>query len=65
MPKIELSDSFWDAYKSDYSDSDSDAESLDEYTKDGYHPVHVGETLNERYRVMKKLGWGAFSTVWF
>ena len=65
LQKIELSDSFWEAYKSDYSDSDSDAESLDEYAKDGYHPVHVGETLNERYRVMKKLGWGAFSTVWF
>ena len=65
LPKIELSDSFWEVYKSDYFDSDSDAESLDEYAKDGYHPVHVGETLNERYRIMKKLGWGAFSTVWF
>jgi len=65
LPKIELNDSFWKAYDSDYSDSGSDAESIEEYVKDGYHPVHVGETFQGRYRVLKKLGWGAFSTVWF
>lgn len=31
----------------------------------GYHPVHVGDIYkNGRYKVIKKLGWGHFSTVW-
>ena len=25
----------------------------------------MGECLGDRYLVLKKLGWGAFSTVWF
>ena len=64
LEKLELNDSFWDAYDSEYS-SGSDVESIDDYKKDGYHPVFVGETFKNRYRVLKKLGWGAFSTVWF
>ena len=47
LPRLSLTSDFWDAYESDYSESD--AESLKEYEKDGYHPVHVGETLNDRY----------------
>lgn len=32
----------------------------------GYHPVTYGDLYhNERYKVLKKLGWGHFSTVWF
>lgn len=31
----------------------------------GYHPVYVGEKFKQgRYVVLKKLGWGHFSTVW-
>ena len=30
----------------------------------GYCPVEVGEFYHERYQVIRKLGWGAFSTVW-
>ena len=31
----------------------------------GYHPVKVGELYNlGRYVVLRKLGWGHFSTVW-
>ncbi|XP_020560085.1 SRSF protein kinase 3 isoform X5 [Oryzias latipes] len=30
----------------------------------GYHPVRIGDTFNRRYRVVSKLGWGFFSTVW-
>lgn len=30
----------------------------------GYHPVHIGEVLLNRYVVIQKLGWGHFSTVW-
>ncbi|CAI2361764.1 unnamed protein product [Moneuplotes crassus] len=62
--KIELTDSFWDIYNSSVS-SGSDNESLPDYKEGGYHPVHIGETFNKRYRVLKKLGFGAFSTVWF
>lgn len=64
LKKLEVDEEFWRGYDSDAS-SGSDAESLKEYTKDGYHPVHVGETFKNKYRILKKLGWGAFSTVWF
>lgn len=31
----------------------------------GYHPVNVGEKYKQgRYTVLRKLGWGHFSTVW-
>lgn len=30
----------------------------------GYHPVQLGNSFNDRYKVIKKLGWGHFSTVW-
>ncbi|EPY22083.1 serine/threonine-protein kinase SRPK3 [Strigomonas culicis] len=46
----------------DYSDIAN--ERAKEYRKGGYHPVVVGEIYNNRYRIIKKLGWGYFSTVW-
>uniref|UniRef100_A0A8C8SZC3 non-specific serine/threonine protein kinase n=1 Tax=Pelusios castaneus TaxID=367368 RepID=A0A8C8SZC3_9SAUR len=30
----------------------------------GYHPVAIGDLFNGRYHVVRKLGWGHFSTVW-
>ena len=30
----------------------------------GYHPVKIGDTFHNRYQVLRKLGWGHFSTVW-
>jgi len=44
--------------------ADSDDEGADGYRKGGYHVVTVGEVYNNRYRVLAKLGWGHFSTVW-
>lgn len=42
-----------------------DEEDLSDYIKGGYHPVHIGDTFsNERYVIVRKLGWGHFSTVW-
>lgn len=36
-----------------------------QYVKGGYHPVHIGDTFSDgRYIVVRKLGWGHFSTVW-
>jgi hypothetical protein len=43
---------------------DNDVEDLDDYSVNGYHPAHVGEILDSKYVLLKKLGWGHFSTVW-
>lgn len=34
------------------------------YHPGGLHPVHFGDVLNDRYRVIRKLGNGSFATVW-
>lgn len=39
-------------------------EHVEKYKPGGYHPVHLGDVFNNRYRVFRKLGFGAFSTVW-
>ncbi|PPQ66119.1 hypothetical protein CVT26_010920 [Gymnopilus dilepis] len=42
-----------------------DEESPADYNAGGYLPVKVGDTFSgNRYRVVRKLGWGHFSTVW-
>jgi serine/threonine-protein kinase SRPK3 len=43
---------------------DSEDEGIEDYKLGGYHPVHIGEVLINRYVVIQKLGWGHFSTVW-
>jgi hypothetical protein len=50
--------------ESDSSEDDNDVEELDDYGVDGYHACHVGEIIDSKYVVLKKLGWGHFSTVW-
>lgn len=50
--------------RSTYS-CDIDAEPLHRYHRSGYHPVHLGDYLgNGRYKILHKLGWGGYSTVW-
>ncbi|KAJ7054185.1 kinase-like protein [Mycena amicta] len=40
-------------------------EDWQQYTEGGYHPVSIGDSFaNDRYVVVRKLGWGHFSTVW-
>lgn len=39
-------------------------EDANDYCKGGYHPVRIGDLYNQRYHVLRKLGWGHFSTVW-
>ncbi|KAG6864396.1 hypothetical protein C0991_009885 [Blastosporella zonata] len=42
-----------------------DEEDWEDYVKGGYHPVKLGDTFSDgRYIVVRKLGWGHFSTVW-
>ena len=42
----------------------SDSEDYELYKPGGYHPAYCGETFQERYIAIKKIGWGEFSTVW-
>ena len=49
----------------DPAETTADEEDSEDYCKGGYHPVQVGETYNNgKYIVVRKLGWGHFSTVW-
>ncbi|KAI6239111.1 BMA-SPK-1, isoform e [Aphelenchoides fujianensis] len=35
-----------------------------DYCPGGYYPVRLGEIFKGRYHVIRKVGWGHFSTVW-
>ena len=50
----------------DEEDDEEEEEQEDpkEYCKGGYHVVNIGDVYNNRYSVIRKLGWGHFSTVW-
>ena len=56
--KEKIDDTFFDDQDS------SEDEGMPDYKIGGYHPVHVGEILLDRYIIIQKLGWGHFSTVW-
>lgn len=45
-------------------ENSSGAESVSEYRPKGYHPVQIGEVFNGHLKIIQKLGWGHFSTVW-
>ena len=42
---------------------DDEQEAPSDYVKGGYHPVKIGDLFHNRYHVIRKLGWGHFSTV--
>lgn len=49
----------------DPAENTADEEDSEDYCKGGYHPVQIGEQFKDgRYTVVRKLGWGHFSTVW-
>lgn len=41
-----------------------EVERLEEYEPGGYHPVAIDDLLHSRYRVIDKLGYGGYSTIW-
>ncbi|KAK7793906.1 hypothetical protein R5R35_003583 [Gryllus longicercus] len=43
---------------------DDEQEDPRDYCRGGYHPVRIGDLFHNRYHVVRKLGWGHFSTVW-
>ncbi|KAM6980854.1 SRSF protein kinase 1b [Aplochiton taeniatus] len=43
---------------------DEEQEDPNDYCRGGYHHVKIGDLFNSRYHVIRKLGWGHFSTVW-
>ena len=57
-----------------YWNGDDDVENASRYTSGGYHPIRIGEVISappdtesghpRKYRILSKLGHGAFSTVW-
>ena len=50
--------------KSQIETDSSEDEGLSDYKISGYHPVHIGEILLNRYIIIQKLGWGSYSTTW-
>lgn len=47
-----------------YGSEDEEQEDVAQYRRGGYHPIHLCDVLHNRYRVVRKIGWGHFSTVW-
>jgi len=43
---------------------DEEQEDVNDYCHGGYHVVNIGDLFQSRYHVIRKLGWGHFSTVW-
>ncbi|OAA44113.1 protein kinase domain protein [Metarhizium rileyi] len=41
-----------------------DVEDISRYVVGGFHPVRIGDCYHGRYRVVHKLGHGAYATIW-
>ena len=51
-------------YEATYVPGPDGSEDLDQYQPGGYHPVVIGDLIENRYEIVHKLGAGAFATVW-
>ncbi|CAL1714101.1 unnamed protein product [Somion occarium] len=52
-----------------YWDADDEVEDVRRYTTGGFHPIRLGDVISSpsgssQYRILHKLGRGAFATVW-
>uniref|UniRef100_A0A1A9ZQZ2 non-specific serine/threonine protein kinase n=1 Tax=Glossina pallidipes TaxID=7398 RepID=A0A1A9ZQZ2_GLOPL len=63
-PESATRGAFSDALDTGLSGSEDEQESVNEYRRGGYHPVLIGDVFQNRFRVVRKVGWGNFSTVW-
>jgi len=45
------------------AESDTE-EGRDSYRPGGFHPVYIGDIYTEKYKVLSKIGYGMYSTVW-
>ena len=54
----------WDEADFRFKTNSTACEWGEAYHPGGYHPVHLGDTIRHRFRVLRKLGYGVFSTVW-
>lgn len=64
-PTMNRSPSSSSSTREDAAETTADEEDSEDYCKGGYHPVTVGEQFKDgKYTVVRKLGWGHFSTVW-
>lgn len=39
-------------------------EGRDVYRIGGFHPVYIGDVYHNKYKVLNKIGYGLYSTVW-
>ena len=46
------------------SSDEEEQEDPSDYCRGGYHVVNINDVYHGRYHVIRKLGWGHFSTVW-
>lgn len=50
---------------SEQTQLEGEEEDIEDYHYGGYHPCNIGDTFKDgRYVIVRKLGWGYFSTVW-
>lgn len=47
-----------------FSSDEEEQEDPGDYCRGGYHVVNISDVYHGRYHVIRKLGWGHFSTVW-
>ncbi|CAL8096472.1 unnamed protein product [Calicophoron daubneyi] len=72
IPKVESEPEYGDCSRDEeqvldedlIGPEDEEQEDPKDYCKGGYHPVEIGQVYSGRYHVVRKLGWGHFSTVW-
>lgn len=43
---------------------ETEQENADKYCEGGYHPIRIADVIDDRYHIVRKIGYGHFSTVW-
>lgn len=48
----------------DEDEDEDDEEGREAYHLGGFHPVYIGDVFAGKYKVLNKIGYGIYSTVW-